>query len=116
MARTLLVPTPITTAGLVPALVNADNVNGMNYPARLGRFIWVKNTNAAVCNVTITPGPSATEDGQVPPARVVVVPATTGERLIGPMPQQYTQLDGSVWLDFSVGGATTQVGVVDVNG
>ena len=116
MARTALVPAAITTAGLVPALVNADNANGMNYQARPGRFIWVKNTNAAPCNVTITPGPSATEDGQVPPARVVAVPANTGERLIGPMPQQYTQVDGTVWLDFSVGGATTQVGVVDVNG
>lgn len=116
MARTALVPSPITTAGLVPALVNADNANGMSYPAKAGRFIWVKNTNAAPCNVTIREGPSSGVDGNVLPDKVVTVPASTGERLIGPMPQNYTQADGNVYLDFSVGGATTQVGVVDVNG
>jgi hypothetical protein len=116
MARTALVPSPITTAGLVPALVNADNANGMSYPNRPGRFLWVKNTNAAVCNVTFTKGPGSTVDGDVSPAHVVVVPANTGERLIGPMPAGYTQADGTVLVDFSVGGATTQVGVVDCNG
>src|SRR5258708_22696353 len=110
MPRTALAPMQTSTAGLVPALVNADNTNGMNYPAKPGRFIWVKNTNAAPCNVTITPGPSATEDAQVPPSRGVAVPANTGEPLIPPMPQQYTQAAGSVWPDFSIGGATTHVG------
>jgi hypothetical protein len=116
MVRTALVPVATSTAGLVPALVNADNANGMSYPAKPGRFIWVKNTNAAPCNVTISFGPAATEDSIAPANRVVAVPANTGERLIGPMPQFYTQADGMVYLDFSVGGATTQVGVVDVNG
>src|SRR2546429_609180 len=104
MARTALVPALITTAGLVPALVNADNANGMSYPARPGRFIWVKNTNAAPCNVTIREGPSSTVDANTLPDKVVAVPANTGERLIGPMSQNYTQVDGNVYLDFSVGG------------
>lgn len=116
MARTVLVPALISTAGLVPALVNADNANGMQYPAKSGRFLWVKNTNAGTCTVTALEGPAATIDGQVLPDKAVVVPANTGERLIGPFGAQYVQADGNIYLTFSVGGATTQVGVVDVNG
>lgn len=116
MARSTLVPQLLTSAGLVPALVNADNANGILFPAKPGRFLWVKNTNAGVCNVTIREGPQSTVDGNVLADKVIVVPASTGERLIGPFPQNYTQADGNVYIDFSVGGATTQVGIVDNNG
>lgn len=46
-------------------------------------FLWVKNTNAGADTCTVVvPGSSF---GQANPDVAVTVPATTGERLIGPL-------------------------------
>jgi hypothetical protein len=115
MARTTLLPAMIATggAGLVPALVAADSSNGMFYPAKSGRFLWVKNANAGTCTVTLRS--NLVIDGDVVPDNTVVVPATTGERLIGPLGSSHTQADGSVYVDFSISASVT-VGIVDVQG
>jgi len=116
MARTVLVPQPLASHGLNPSSVNGDNANGHSYPARPGRFLRIKNTAAGTLNVTIRQGPGATQDGTAPADLVIVVPANTGDTLIGPMPANYTQADGNVYVDLAAGGATVQVMVLDVNG
>lgn len=98
MARTDLTAQAISRAGLAPAFA-AANVDGHSWANNGRQFLYVKN--AAGAPITVTFPIPVTVDGQAVASKTVSVPATTGERLIGPFPAQYQQADGDVWVDFS---------------
>lgn len=78
---TLLTPQEVVITGTTPsygAVAASDTVEPGS-----GLFLIVKNGNAAIDNcVVVVPG---TEYGQARPDVTVAVPATTGERWIGPL-------------------------------
>ena len=100
MARSILTAQVPTTAGITPTFGAAD-VLGSAFVNNGKRYLEVKNTSGSPVNVTIAN--PALVDGQAAPARVVSVPATTGDKMIGPFPSVYTQPDGTnqVYVDFS---------------
>ena len=80
----LLTTQQMTSAGAALTLA-AANVGGDTADISNGRtFLWCKNGSGGAITVTLaTPG---TVDGDLAVAdRTVSVPATTGERLIGPL-------------------------------
>lgn len=98
MASTLISPQTISRAGLGPAFA-AANVDGHFWPNTGQQFLHVKNGSASPITVTF-PIP-VTVDGQAVAARTVSVPATTGERIIGPFPTQYNDTLGNANCTFS---------------
>ena len=93
MARTELTLQTTTRAGIAPtytaATVDGFAVNNEYYRV----ILHVKNGNASPCTVTVqTPG---TVDGLAIPDLTVVVPATTGDKMIGPFPGAVYNVDDS---------------------
>lgn len=94
----------IAAAGIGPtyqAATASDAVAGA--PGDETVFIHAKNTNAATATVTINPVSPTTV--KVPgvgtvtiPAISVTVPATTGDRMIGPIPAAYIDATGTITL------------------
>lgn len=103
MARTDLSVQDIARSGLAPSF-SAANADGHAIYNDGKTFIEVKNTDASPITVTIqTPG---TVDGLAISDRTVTIPATTGDKMIGPFPpDKYNQISGSdkgkVYVDFS---------------
>jgi len=91
----------ISFAGLAPSYSAAsasDTVTGVNPDDRL--FLHYKNTNASPATVTITP---VIASRRVPgigivftPNLVLTVPATTGDKMAGPIPPDYIDATGTV--------------------
>lgn len=102
MARTARAVQEINRAGLAETFTAADNTNGETIPNDGRTFLHVKNTGGGACTVTVaTPGQV---DGLAIADLTATVPATTGDRLIGPFPPGiYTQADGNVYVDYSTG-------------
>ncbi|MDF5756655.1 hypothetical protein [Spongiactinospora sp. TRM90649] len=101
MARTELTITPVPRAGLslAAALPNAANADGHMFTWSDKRQIRIKNTNASSRTITFQiPGEV---DGQPLPDRAYVIPASTGDVLIPPLPAVYRRSDGMVWLDYT---------------
>lgn len=69
---------------LAAALTAGDSVNGHSFVNTGETLLRVKNTGGA--SVTVSVQYAASVDGATPAARTYVVPATTGDRLIGPLP------------------------------
>jgi len=94
----------ITQAGIAPtyqAATASDAVQGAKADERL--YIHAKNSNAATATITINP--VSPTSAKVPgvgtitvPAITKVVPATTGDVLIGPISQAYIDATGQVTL------------------
>jgi phage tail sheath gpL-like len=92
----------ISAAGITPsyqAATASDTIPGASGNERL--FLHAKNTNAATATVTINPVSPTTAKvpgvGQVSvPAIQVTIPATTGDKMIGPIPQAYIDATGTV--------------------
>ncbi|MEV4091449.1 hypothetical protein [Streptosporangium saharense] len=108
MARTEATITPLPRSGLALSTTPANpaTVDGLMFTWSDKRVIRVKNTDSAPKTVTLViPGQI---DGQEIPDRNYVIPATTGDVLIPPLPAVYRQPNGKVWIDFS---ATTGVSV-----
>lgn len=99
MARTLLATQKSTIAGIAPVFT-AANVDG-HYIVNDGHtVVQVKNAGGSPITVTLpTPGKVAGVDIVDP---TVSIPATTGDKIIGPFdPRVFAQADGSVNIDFS---------------
>lgn len=96
----------ISRAGITPTYeaVHADLQHAFVNDGRT--FLQVKNVNAATRTATLKI--ASTVDGQAVTAPVVTIPATTGDKLIGPFPKSvYNQADGKVHIDFSVAADVT---------
>lgn len=106
MARITLTPQQVVRTGLAPVFGAWDA--GLQHAfANDGRmFVEVKNTAVAAHTVTIqTPG---TVDALAIAERTVIIPANTGDVMIGPFPPSvYNQADGMVYLDIDVATTTT---------
>jgi len=99
MARTVITPQQIARTGLASALAQPDLANGNQFANDGVCFLYVKNGGAQITVTISTPG---TVDGLAIADLVVTVPATTGERMIGPFPAGiYNQSDGNVYVDWS---------------
>lgn len=98
MARTDLTAQAIGRAGLAVVFA-AANVDGHSWADNGQQFLQVKNAGGSPITVTF-PIP-VTVDGQAVASRTVSIPATTGDKIIGPFTSQYRQSDGDVWVDFS---------------
>ena len=99
MSLTTLATQQIVRTGLTQALA-AANADGSYVPNDGRMFLRVKNTNGAPITVTVeTPG---TVDGLAIGDLAVVIPATTGDKVIGPFPPDtYNQSDGTIKVTFS---------------
>lgn len=106
MARTAITPQQIARTGLASALATPDQANGNTFANDGQCFLYVKNAAGSPITVTIaTPG---TVDGLAIADLTVSVPATTGERMIGPFPPGiYNQSDGTVYVDWSSATSVT---------
>jgi hypothetical protein len=80
MARSALAVQTMDSTGLTPSFTAADAA-GSTFEPKIGRFLRVKNASGSPINVTLTTPGSV--DGLAIPDRVVAVPATTGDVLIG---------------------------------
>lgn len=79
-----LTPQVVVLTGITPTLVAAE-AGGDEFVNSGRDFIHIKNTNAAAIDVTIN---SQTDCNQgVDHDAVVNIPATTGEKFIGPFPK-----------------------------
>ena len=116
MARTELALQSTARTGLNPTY-SAATVDGFGINNASEQVILhVKNGNAAACTVTIqTP---KTIDGLALPDLTVSVPATTGDRFIGPFPKAlYNQvsvtpaIDEAVYVDFSIQASVTAAAI-----
>lgn len=99
MARTALALQVPVRAGLTPSFT-AANVDGHSIANDGHTCIEVKNASGSPINVTF-PIPVLV-DGQAVTSLVVSIPATTGDKIIGPFPPAtYNQADGKLYVDFS---------------
>jgi hypothetical protein len=106
MPRTAVVPQDISRAGLAPTSAAPDVANGNQVVNDGSTFLYVKNTGGGACTISIKI--PRTVDGVAVPDKTVVVPATTGERYIGPFGVgDYNQADGSVYYDASTATGVT---------
>jgi len=103
MARTVLSVQDIAVAGITPSY-EAANADGEKISNDGATFVQVKNTNGAEITVTIvTP---ITIGGLAVADQTITVPATTGDKMIGPFkPAHFNQPSGDdegyVYVDFS---------------
>jgi len=81
----LLTAQPMSRAGLAPAYAAVNATDTIAQAGGVLQFLHVKNGNAAACTVTITDG-GKSPAGQAAQSVTVVVPASTGDRMIGPLP------------------------------
>jgi hypothetical protein len=91
-------PQEISRAGVTPTYnaASADNNSFVNDGRTL---VQVLNVGAEMTVTIVTPG---TVDGLAITDRAVVVPLTTGNKMIGPFPPDiYNQSDGKVHLNWS---------------
>ena len=90
----------VSLAGLGPSYVAAA-AGGDSFSNDGNTLIHVKNTDAAAKTVTVASQRLATP-GLAPSNNAVSVPATTGERIIGPFdPLVWNDTNGSVQLTYS---------------
>lgn len=99
----LLTAQPVVITGTAPTYAAVNSTDTVQYRGQ-EQFLIVKNASGAPINVTlVVPG---TKYGQAVADVVVAVPATTGERWIGPFQADMADGDGIITINYS---ATTTV-------
>lgn len=95
MADVRINPQDVVRTGLAPTYTGSLSVSNTYLVANNGRtFLHFKKSGAGACNVTIqTPG---SVDGLAVSELVVQVPATTGDKMIGPFPEAIYNQSGDV--------------------
>ncbi len=85
MARTVLTVQDVVRTGIDPTYSAGDSANGHSFDNEGHNvFVHIKNADASPINATITT-PNLV-DGHAIADLVVVIPATTGNVMIGPFP------------------------------
>ncbi len=88
----------VVRAGIAPTYAAAD-VAGDNFVNDGRIMIHLKNTNAAVRNVTVIT--QMVVDGKAVADDLIAIPATTGDKMIGPFPPTiYNDVNGKVQLTY----------------
>jgi len=80
-----LTPQVLSRAGIAPTYGAVTASDTFPQAVGVAQFLHVKNGNAAACTVTLVDG-GRTPAGSLAANPTVVVPATTGDRMIGPIP------------------------------
>lgn len=80
----LLTPQPVAVAGLAPTYSAVNASDTIAQAQGVVQFLHVKNANASACTVTIVDG-GKTPAGSSASNPTVSVPASTGDRMIGPL-------------------------------
>jgi len=81
----LLTPQTVVKTGLQPAYAAVNASDTIAQASGADQFLHVKNGNAGACTVTLVDG-GKTPSGSAAVSPTVSVPATTGDRMIGPLP------------------------------
>ena len=102
MARTVRAPQLVSSVGMAEAFTNGDNVNGETVVFNGHCALHCKNVTAGIITVTLR-NPNLA-DLQAEPDRVVSLPATTGDLVIGMQSAVYLQTDATVHIDYSATG------------
>jgi hypothetical protein len=113
MANVTLIPQPIDDTGADPVYTTPLSSADTYFVRNDGRvFLHFKKTGAGNCTLTIvTPG---TVGGLAIADRVITVPATVGDKMIGPFPRELYN-DGNNDLTFTLNGITgLSVAVIQV--
>lgn len=102
----LLTPQVVSTTGTTPTYAAA--AGSTTVPCGERNFLHVKNTNGSSMTVTLTA--TGRVRGQLAADVVVTVPATTGDKMIGPIPAELFagSTDGTCAVTYS---STTSVTV-----
>lgn len=110
MPRTKLTPQVIVRTGLTPSFSAADGTNHHSFD-NSGKNLFIECKNAAGAPINLTVDMPVNVDGLAVPDLVVAVPATTGDKMIGPFPGYYEQADSGNSLTnailFQVSSATS---------
>jgi hypothetical protein len=104
MARTVLIPTVLSHAGVAVALGAADNVNGNSF-VNDGATILIARAPAGGANVTLRVN-KIVDQNLIVPDRVIAIPANTTFAMGPFLLDTYTQLDGQTYIDYNVAGVT----------
>lgn len=105
MAVTTLTVQDIARSGLTPALA-AANTDGSYVPNNGRVFLQVKN--AAGSSITVTVASQKTILGLAVADVTVTVPATTGDKMIGPFPPDvFNDAQGQITVTFSAVSSVT---------
>ena len=101
----LLTAQQIAKTGLAPAYSAVNASDTVTPQANL--FLHVKNANASPCTVTLVDA-SKTPAGSAATNPTVSVPATTGDRMIGPLPEVMADVStGLITVQYSVTASVT---------
>lgn len=106
MARTAVAVQTPTRAGLTPTFTAADGTNG-NSVANNGRTI-LRIKNGSGSSVTATVSYAGFIDGvAITGGKAITIPATTGDVTTAVWTTDYTQADGTIWIDWSAATTVT---------
>lgn len=107
MARTVISVQQVSLSGIAPSFSAGDQANGHQFANDGRTFLEVKNTGGSACTVTIRAN-GYKIGGVTIQDQTVSVPATTGDRMIGPFDQSiFNQSGGVVNVDLSTGTGIT---------
>jgi len=96
---TRLAPLDLTAAGVSTGLAVGAG-NGIRFADNGRRQLRIRNGAGSALTVSVL-APEAGPDGQVYPALSVTVGATTGDRMLPPLPARYRDSSGRVTVEFS---------------
>lgn len=108
----LLAAQAAVAAGIVPTYNAASTSDTFADDGSERTFVHIKNTNAAQRTLTVVPSQAAANMPGVGPFTVptmsVVIPATTGDKMVGPFPAAYiNQATGLVTLTLDASANVT---------
>lgn len=109
MARSTRAVQETNRAGLAETFSAADNANGESIPNDGRTILHVKNTGGGACTVSVAKSGISAIDGDAVAAKTASVPATTGDRLIGPFPIGI--YGNPLLVDYSTGTGVTAAAV-----
>lgn len=99
MARGTLSVNTIAVAGITPSYTAGNSTDHHQFLNDGNTFLHVKNTGS---QITVTIDTPATISGMAIADAAVVIPATTGDKMIGPFdPSIFNQTGGYVYVDLS---------------
>lgn len=103
----LLTPQVVARTGLAPAYTAANSSDTVTPVVGSLLFLHVKNANASACTVTLVDA-GRTPAGSSAANPTVVVPATTGDRMIGPLPSTMADpVTGVITVNYSITASVT---------
>lgn len=107
MARTTLSVQDLVPTGLAQSYTAGDAANGMQFNLSGNTFLHVKNTGGGALTLTLVSN-GVKVGGVAIPDQTVTVPATTGDRMIGPIdPRVFGQSGGLAYINLSTATGIT---------